>query len=466
MEQSFFKKTGVIAFLILLLVIPLRMILSIIQERSYRNDMAHREIAATWGDAQQLFGPVLTIPYYDGDGNTGTAYFLPDSLNIRADLIPEKRYRGIFEVIVYRADISLEGLFPRPDFSRWGIADYQIDWGGAALTLGVSGLRGVQEVTAFQWNNSPVELRPGEGRDNGLFGLTGFIDAAGDPDAGAPDTLFKEKTPFRVSLSVHGSREMRFGPAAGTTGVTINSPWAHPSFKGLYLPSSRTIRPDGFNARWQISRFGRDYPGYWHSGNPDAGEYTRLLSGQGFGVELIQPVNFYTKSERSVKYGLLIICLTFLCFFMFEILNNLKIHPMQYLLVGFSLTVFYLLLISFSEHLGFLPAYVISSISCISLITWYAKYVLDKLAATLATGVILSGFFAMFYIVLQHEGYSLLIGSSSLFMTLAAVMWLTRKLDWYSVFEGTPWLKIRPLRFRQQRRSRSTESEPSGGGAK
>ncbi|MCG8689426.1 MAG: cell envelope integrity protein CreD, partial [Desulfobacterales bacterium] len=218
MKQSFFKKIGMIAFLIVLLVIPLRMILDMIQERSYRNHQAYREIEAIWGAAQHIVGPVLTIPYYDGDGKTGYAYVLPDILNIHADLMPEKRYRGIFEVIVYRSDISLKGTFPRPDFSRWGIEDYQVDWDGAALTLGLNGLRGVQEVTAFQWNDSPVELRPGEGRDDGLSGLTGFIETAGEAEADRPDS-------FRISLSVHGSREMSFGPAAGTTGVTVNSSW-------------------------------------------------------------------------------------------------------------------------------------------------------------------------------------------------------------------------------------------------
>ncbi|MCG8636715.1 MAG: cell envelope integrity protein CreD [Desulfobacterales bacterium] len=460
MEQSFFKKIGMIAILIILLTVPLQLIFHTIQERSKRNVGAYREIAASWGPAQNITGPVLTIPYYDGDGNVSYGYFLPDTLNVKADLNPEKRYRGIFKIIVYGSEISMAGSFPKPDFSRWGIENYQILWDKATMTLGINGLKGIREIHNFQWNGNPAEIRPGEKMPQGLQGVTGFIspDQGSDQDHGQAENQFRETNQFRISFMVHGSRQISFFPAADKTLVEIESSWAHPGFRGSHLPSSRTITKDGFKARWQVSSFGRDYPGMWLSGDE---AYTRMLANRGFGVELIQPVNFYTTSERSVKYGLLIISLTFLCFFMFEILNRLKIHPMQYLLVGFSLSLFYLLLISFAEHIGFFPAYLLSASACIILITWYTKYVLNKRSATIITGAALSVFFSLFYIILQHEGYSLVIGSSSLFVILALVMWLTRKLDWYAIFKITAGIKRSPLQ-----RNRQPSPKPVEGGVK
>ena len=434
MEQSFFKKIGMIAVLVIMLAVPLEIILSVIRERSARRDEAYHDIAATWGAAQHITGPVLTVPYYDGEGELNHGYFLPENLDILVELTPETRYRGIFEVIVYRSVLTVTGAFGRPDFAGWGIEDYQILWDKAALTLGISGLRGVQEVNVFEWNEQPAFIRPGA--DPAIHGLTGFLEpvSAEGAEAAVPVSRFGDANTFRIDLIVNGSRQLAFSPSAGTTLVQVSSPWAHPGFNGSYLPASRTITEEGFTANWQISSFGRDYPDRWHSGDDASDHHLHMMNTDAFGVELIQPVNFYTKSERSVKYGLLIICLTFLCFFMFEILNTLKIHPMQYLLVGFGLSIFYLLLVSFAEQMGFLPAYVVSSIACVGLITAYTRSFLNRMSATLITGAVLSGFFALFYIILRHEGYSLVIGSSSLFAILALVMWLTRKLDWYTTF--------------------------------
>ncbi len=439
-----------IAVLIILLNIPLGVILGVIKERSAWNDQAHREIAATWGAPQNIAGPVLTIPFYDANGDLQSATFLSDTLEISADVTPEKRYRGIFEVIVYNARVSMSGSFTRPDFSAWGIEPYQVLWDKACVSLGLSDLRAVQEIHTFQWNSTPASLRSGEKPVPGINGLTARLfpddDRQGQP--GDPG-LFQDTNPFNIVFTVHGSREIRFAPAGDTTRMAVNSPWPHPSFRGDYLPSQRTITPEGFKAAWQVSGFGRDYPGMWHSAQKNAGLYTSRFACGMFGVELIQPVNFYTLSERSVKYGLLIIGLTFLCFFMFEILNQLKIHPMQYLLVGFSLSLFYLLLISFAEHIGFLPAYVLSAGACVLLITWYTRSFLKQTRASLITGGVLSAFFALFYVILQHEGYSLVMGASSLFFILALVMWLTRKLDWYQVFKAAPGFKMPKRKSKQ-----------------
>ncbi|MCG8683551.1 MAG: cell envelope integrity protein CreD [Desulfobacterales bacterium] len=460
MEQSFFKKTSMILIMIILLIIPLKLILGTIQERSYRNHNAYREISATWGAAQNITGPVLTIPYYDTNGKLRHANFLPQELNVAADIKPEKRYRGIFEVIVYGSDISMAGTFARPDFSAWDIEPYQILWDKTVLILGINGLRGIQQIDTFQWNGNPASLKPGQKPVLGIQGLTANIFSTSNKKGESPEDWFEETNLFRINFSIHGSREIKFTPAAEQTRVEIESSWPHPAFRGNYLPSQRTITPEGFTASWQVSSFGRDYPGMWLSEEKSAAVFKSRLAGSQLGVELIQPVNFYTLSERSVKYGLLIIGLTFLCFFMFEILNRLKIHPMQYLLVGFGLCIFYLLLISFSEHIGFLPAYMLSAAACIILITWYTRYFLNRISASLITGGVLACFFSLFYIILQHEGYSLVIGASSLFFILTFVMWLTRKLDWYAVFKSAPGIKFKPFKSKRP----AIEPKPVKGG--
>lgn len=448
MGSSFIKKIGMIGLLIILLNIPLGFISDTIGERSARNDQAHMQIASTWGQAQGIAGPVLTIPYYDSEGTLQHACFLSDVLDISADISPEKRYRGIFEVIVYRAQIAISGTFAKPDFSAWDIEPYQILWDRATLTIGLSELKGIQDISAFQWNGNPASLRPGEKTAPGIYGLAACLFPDRKPDTTLDPAFngFKDANRFNIVFNLNGSSEIRFAPAANTTKVAVTSPWPHPSFQGNYLPAQRTITPEGFTAQWQVSGFGRDYPGQWHSAQKNAGDAACRLNSGMFGVQLIQPVNFYTLSQRSVKYALLIISLTFLCFFMFEILNRLKIHPMQYLLVGFSLSLFYLLLISFSEHIGFMSAYVLSAAACVMLITWYARHFLGSSRSSLITGGVLSGFFALFYIILQHEGYSLVMGAASLFFILALVMGLTRNLDWYSVFKAAPGLKMPAFR--------------------
>lgn len=449
MEQSFFKKISVITMLIIILIIPLKLILGTIEERSYRNCRAYSEISATWGAAQHIAGPILNIPYYDGNGQLHQASFLPRDLDVSADILPEKRYRGIFEVIVYGADISMAGTFARPDFSAWDIEPCQILWDKAVLVLGINGLRGIQEITTFQWNENPVHLKPGQQPLLGIQGLTARIFFENGTPGEKSEDRFEGSNRFRINFKIHGSGSIRFAPAADNTRVKMVSSWPHPAFRGDYLPSRRTITAEGFTAHWQVAGFGRDYPDMWLSTDKSAALFTSRFTSSRLGVELIQPVNFYTLSERSVKYGLLIIGLTFLCFFMFEILNRLKIHPMQYLLVGFGLCIFYLLLISFSEHIGFLSAYTLSASACICLITWYTRHFLSRKSASLITSAVLTCFFALFYIILQHEGYSLVIGASSLFFILAFVMWLTRKLDWYTVFKSAPRIKFRSFKSKQ-----------------
>ena len=216
MKQSFFKKTGMIAVLIILLNIPLGVILGVIKERSAWNDQAHREIAATWGAPQNIAGPVLTIPFYDANGDLQSATFLSDTLEISADVTPEKRYRGIFEVIVYNARVSMSGSFTRPDFSAWGIEPYQVLWDKACVSLGLSDLRAVQEIHTFQWNSTPASLRSGEKPVPGINGLTARLfpddDRQGQP--GDPG-LFQDTNPFNIVFTVHGSREIRFCSGRG-----------------------------------------------------------------------------------------------------------------------------------------------------------------------------------------------------------------------------------------------------------
>ena len=433
-ESVLFKMT-LIAFLFLALGIPLAMVRSQILERKQRRDAVVSEVSSTWGNAQTLGGPVLTVPYLvhsekDEKGKVTTwtqhAYFLPETLKVDGRLFPEIRRRGIFEVAVYRADLHVSGAFQKPSFAEWSIPEKDVLWDRAWLSIGVPDMRGIRRNVRLVWAGRSLQLSPGGG-------VTGLWDTGlRVPVTGMAKAPERQAYPFAFDLSLRGSQQLCFLPFGKQNVVDLRSSWPDPSFSGAFLPESRNITRKGFQATWSVPYFGRSFPQQWREGEREQLVPENALAGSAFGVDLYQPVDVYLKSERSVKYGMLFLVLTFLAFFLFEVFSPVSLHPLHYLLVGSALCLFYVLLLSFSEHIPFGVSYAIASAGIVVLISGYSLAILKGKRRALAMSGMLVILYGYLYVLLQAEDYALLLGSLGLFVILALVMYLTRKVDWYS----------------------------------
>ena len=439
-SPSFFEKTSTwiktsvtfkivsFAILILLMLIPTSMVESLIYERQYRQEDAVNEISSKWGHGQTVSGPILTVPYYhhikirQGEFKTikQYAHFLPSRLNIDGVVEPHLRYRGIYEAVLYTANLNVSGEFERPDFEMWKISTNDIIWDEAFVSLGVPDMRGINESIEMNWNDKQYSFGPG-------IPVSDIISTGVSTLVVANDTINPEKPiSFSFDLSLNGSKYLNFLPVGRETFVSLKSEWKHPSFSGQFLPDDREISEEGFQANWKVLQLNRDYPQQW------LGDAFNPFGSQ-FGVTLKVGVNQYQKNTRSAKYSVLIIALTFTLFFFIEVINKKRIHPLQYLLVGFALSIFYALLLAISEHSSFGFAYLISSIAVIGLIVVYVHGMLKKGSLTVLLGGALALIYGFIYVILQSQDYALLIGSVGLFIVLTIIMYFTRNIDWYSV---------------------------------
>ena len=416
-----------IGFLVLILLIPNAMISDLIRERQHRQSEVENEVNRSWGGEQAVVGPVLSVPYtsfieYENGQRTATkhtAYFLPQQLDVDGNMAHQIRRRSIFDVVLYQADISLSGTFEQPDFAALHIDTANVDWEAARISIGIQGMTGIKEIVTIDWNGTSERLEPGTANPVMLrSGVSTEIQL---------DKKEKEYR-FTIPIKLNGSGSLQFEPVGKSTKVKIASDWHSPSFDGTFLPDNRAVSSTGFTADWQVLDLNRSYPQYWIDDQVAFG-------GSALGVRLIQPVDEYLKNNRSAKYAILIIGLTFLLYFFFEVLQKLLIHPFQYLLVGLALTVFYLLLLSLSEHLGFNLAYFISAISTIFLIAGYSWSVLRIKRLVVQLFFMLIAIYGFIYILLQLEDFALLAGSIGVFIALAAVMYSSRKVDWYDLGE-------------------------------
>jgi len=426
-KQSIGARLIIIGFLILALMIPTFMVQSLIQERQERRDEAVLEVSQKWGQHQTLTGPVLSVPYtyFSKDVSNlthqkiGYAHFLPENLSIEGELFPKIRKRGIYEVVLYSSSLRVHGDFLPPSTGDLKVSSADFLWQDAFISIGVSDMKGIKDQVSFQLNDQKILARSGlETHDVISTGLSIPLDTIN----------LDEKITFSFDLELNGSSGLSFSPVGKETLVSIRSEWSNPSFVGAFLPSDHNISEAGFDASWKTLHLNRNFPQKWTGGNQN-------ISHAVFGVDLLVPVDEYQKNMRTAKYAFMFIGLTFLSFFMIELLNKKMIHPIQYLLIGFSLLVFYTLLLSFSEQMVFKYAYLISSLATISLITSYTRAVLKD---RLQTGIILTiliFLYSYLYIVLQLQDFALLIGSIGLFVILSLVMYLTRKIDWFSTIQ-------------------------------
>jgi len=424
--------------LALLLLVPLAWVQGIVSERAARRTEAIGEVSMTWGAAQTVGGPVLAVPYtvtwIDNAGRRQTAsvraYTLPRAIQIDGQVATELRRRGIFEVPVYRTTLKVTGTFARPDLKWVRPVPDHIDWDQATLQMGVSDPHGIVRRASLQWGDQEVPFTGG-GEDVGVFAASLHASLPTlDPSAGDADV------PFAYTLELNGTKDLRFLPAAGETTVALRSPWPHPSFWGTALPETRTVAGSGFTANWRVQDFGRPYPSQWTGADMNRDRLSTLAAGSAFGVSLIQPVDIYQQAERAVKYAVLFVVLTFLVFFLWEIFSATLLHPMQYAFVGFAMCVFYLLLVSISEHMGFDRAYLIASSVTTLLIGGYAWSVLQGFTRGVSVLGALGTLYGFLYLLLRLEDYALLAGSIALFVILAFVMFVTRRMNWYDMKLG------------------------------
>ena len=427
-------KSALVGALILLLLIPTAFIQNLVSERQDRQKEAVDEIGRRWAGSQTVTGPVIGIPYYDSIADKGVrqkvkrwAWFLPDKLDIHSGIVPEKRYRGIYQVIVYTTQLDIRGRFDRLHLPELGLTPTDMVWKEATVFLDVSDIQGL---------NEDVEMKVGTAGAGVAVpmatGLKTTEEFANALSGSLPDSIVgsglgqrNDERPleFSATVKLKGSATLLFVPVGKETKVSASSAWSSPSFTGSILPDVRSVADSGFVADWKVLASHRKFPQQWKNVNYE-------LATSAFGVNLILPVDAYQQTTRSVKYAILVILLTFTAFLLIEWIYNLPMQALQYVLVGFALCIFYTLLLSLSEYLGFNVAYGLAAAATIGLIGWYVGSILQSRKIALFITFLLVVQYGFIFILIQLQDYALLMGSLGLFVTLAIVMQASRKIKW------------------------------------
>ncbi len=426
-----------------------------VNERGRRSDKEQRDIGRAWGAAQAVVGPVLIVPFEiteqvekrigtakDGTFLTKTVpvtrrhylYLLPKVLTVAGDVHPTERYRGIYRAVLYRTKLQLSGRFVLPDVKQFGIDPDRIRWSEAALSMGITDSRGIVGTPSVTLAGKGLVFAAGPGKASFLKrGIHARFKL--DPDRTASGRVLA----FAIALRLNGQKRISVAPAGARTIVSIKSPWRHPSFDGAFLPLRRTIGNSGFSSNWEVSSVNRNVPQAWtdwrlSKGNVATREVALNLYRSMFGVSLVTPVDFYLKSERAVKHGILYVVLIFVAIFVFEIVGGGgRLHPVHYGLVGSGLSLFYLLLLSLSEVIGFAGGYVIAALLSVLTIAPYLGKVMGGWRPAAFAGGLLAAVYTYLYVVLQLEDLALLAGALGLFAALAITMYATRNIDWYAL---------------------------------
>ncbi|MFA5974038.1 MAG: cell envelope integrity protein CreD [Lentimicrobiaceae bacterium] len=436
-RNSISLKLSVIGLFVLILLIPSEMVQSLIRERETTRNEAISEIWRTWGDRQVLAGPVVSVPVVtvkslpNGTVETNTRFlhFLPENLTFSGDVVPVIRYRSIYEVVLYSSSLDVKGNFKPLVPKGLNVQPADIKWDKAYVTFGISDMKGVKENIDLAWNDSVFRMQPGVPVHDIIKGGVSYPVVV--------DPVLDNKFSFKLQLN--GSRLLAFLPFASEMNVNLTSSWANPSFEGAFIPSDKNITKQGFTAKWKILELNRNYgqfgfDDFIHSGEENSNDMftnDRISPDNkagGFGVNLIMPVDQYQRTTRAAKYGVLFVILTFVTFFFFELLRKKYVHPLQYLIVGFAIMLFYLLLLSFAEYLLFDLAYAISAVVVTLMVMLYAGAIFSNRKYGIIVGLILFMLYAYFYTLLQLQLYSLLFGSIGMAVMLSVIMLLTRNL--------------------------------------
>lgn len=461
MQKTLLLKSLIIIVLMLVIAIPLSMIENTIGSRLHYREEAVRSIAADSVGEQTLLGPILIIPYnehYEEEeviepANNASKrvvvhqrvlnkrlFVFPNELKISANIDNDHRYRGIHKVLVYSGNHDLSGSFdiPSQDALVHEKTGSTFKLGRPFVSLGLSDTRGLKNVPKIAWGGVNYEFEQDSQLSFFKHGLHAPLELL---DLAKPTNVN-----FKLNLNIDGIEQLAYIPIAKNNQVTLNSKWPHPQFFGRFLPSpkERKIDANGFSATWNISSLssnaqqqllttegGPSKPTVTADGVVAAAQSIGQIDS--FGVGFIEPVNIYSQSDRAIKYGLLFVALSFAAFFLFEILKCLPIHPVQYTLVALALVIFFLLLVSLSEHMQFVTAYGFASLACVSLIGFYLTHALKSWRRGLGFGSALTILYGVLFGLLQSENNALVMGSILLFAILATIMLVTRKIDWYQI---------------------------------
>lgn len=460
MQKTLLIKALIVFGLMLLIGLPLLMIQETIKERMQFRQEAVDSIAADSVREQTLIGPILVIPYveqYDERVDIATdkdvkgsapartevqrrimqrrLLVYPNNLLQEGTIETDRRYRGIHQVLVYSGQHAFKGDFTIPSLEQLPrkVPDARITAGQPFVALSIEDVRGIRNIPKIDWGGRQIEFEQG----TDLFAFRSGLHAP----LGAMPLAAPQQVKFSFELGLDGIERQHFVPVAKNTQVVLKSNWPHPQFGGRFLPSPkyRQIDANGFVVEWGISALASDAQRQISAIEAELKVPDRAPLGQvdRFSVGFIEPVNVYSQSDRATKYGLLFVALTFAAFLIFEILKSLPIHPVQYLLVGLALVIFFLLLVGLAEHIAFWMAYVIASAACIVLTSFYLTYVLRSAGRAIGFGVALTMLYGALYGLLNSESNALVMGSILLFAVLAAVMVVTRKIDWYQVGKGS-----------------------------
>ena len=418
-------KAIITAVLILAMLIPTMFVSNLITEREQRQKEVVKEVTSKWASQQTITSPYIYIPYTSQEtGSDGKAalfarhlLLLPENLAVDSKILPEERPRSIYKVLLYKTNINASGdiVIQLPK----DINQETLQLADAKICMGLTDFKGIEErVMVTLDDNLTYELTPGL--------PTTDIDSVGlsSPIKLTAESLGKSIS-FKVNLKIKGSEKLYFAPLAGNSSFTMQSNWASPSFDGNVLPSERKVNDSGFAAKWTFNKaslpFGTTLKNFNFNKNSFA-----------FGVSMLQPADQYAKTTRSVKYAILIIGLTFALFFIIELMQKKALHPVQYILVGIALIIFYTLLLSISEFILFDYAYLIAATATVLLIMLYAKSHFENWKTASIFGGILSALYAFIFILIRLEDTALLVGSIGLFIVLALVMFASRKINWYN----------------------------------
>ena len=422
-------KVVIIGGLILLLMIPMFMIENLISERGRTQEEAINEVSEKWSLAQTVTGPYLNIQYPVVTENNGEKkvsikdlILFPDELLINGQLKTEILKRSLYEVNVYQSELTLKGSFSSEELIKSRIDMGQLQFDRAAICLNLTDMRGISEQISITFGDSVYVFEPG--MDNRGIDNTG-VHAIAD----LSELKNNKKLPYEVKIKLKGSQSINFIPLGKTTRVDLKANWNTPSFTGSYLPNNRDITEKEFSAQWQVLNLNRNYSQVMI-------DYTNFniknIDNSSFGVNFKIPVEQYQQSMCSAKYAILIILLTFGVIFFTEIMNKTRIHALQYLLVGLALCLFYSLLLSFSEHIGFNPAYLLSATLTIILVGGYMFGITKRKKPSLIMSGLLGVLYLYIFVLIQLETFALLTGSLGLFIILAMVMYFSKKIDWFN----------------------------------
>ncbi|MEC5148146.1 cell envelope integrity protein CreD [Chitinophaga sp. 212800010-3] len=415
-------KGFILLFLMLVLLVPSVMIQDLIRERGHRQQEATREVSSRWGDEQSISGPVLAVPSRTKPDSY--LFLLPENLKVNGELIPQQLHRGIFNVAVYTAKLQLSGNFTAGALKDVDAVPEDFDWQHTSLLMGISDLHGIADQVQLSWNGKNSLFNPG------VTSTDLFETGIQTPVVFNPGDTSAAGSSFSLELNVKGSSRISFSPVGKTTHVGISSTWANPGFDDAIPPQKREINSKGFSASWHVSHLNRSYPQCW------TGKKFNIHSSD-FGIRLLMPVDTYQMATRAVKYAILFIGLTFIIFYFIELAQRRALHPLQYSLIGLALCIFYTLLLSLSEQINFMIAYIIASVLTIGLIVAYTGAAFKSKRIAAGIGGVLTVLYGFIYVIISAEDQSLLMGSLGLFVILALIMYFSTTIKWDKLGQKT-----------------------------